>query len=57
MSQHPSWSPDGTKIVYMRADIPLKGASLWVMNADGGGQRKLTRPTFEDVDPDWMPGG
>lgn len=39
---HPSWSPDGAMIVYTRT---LSGdGGLWIMNADGSGKRRLTRP-------------
>ncbi len=39
---HPSWSPDGLRIVYLR---PVKGdGGLWVMNADGTGKKMLTSP-------------
>ena len=40
-----SWSPDGKKIVYVFAnqyyDVPGNG-QLWIMNADGSGERQLT---------------
>jgi Tol biopolymer transport system component len=39
---YPSWSPDGTKIVFTRTQ-PGDGG-LWVMNADGSGKRRLTKP-------------
>lgn len=39
---YPSWSPDGSKIVYMRS---AKGdGGLWIMNADGSGKHRLTTP-------------
>lgn len=39
---YPSWSPDGTKIVYMRSAVGDGG--LWIMNADGSGKHRLTTP-------------
>jgi Tol biopolymer transport system component len=59
----PRWSPDGTHMVYARADArdqSCKGcpASLWVANADGGSPRLLTTPTdsaYSDAGASWSP--
>lgn len=37
---HPSWSPDGTKIVFMSSRTGHQ--EIWVMDADGGNQKQLT---------------
>lgn len=50
------WSPDKTKIVYMR----VEGTSLiqiWVMNSNGSGQTRLTNTPADDVFPVWKPDG
>jgi TolB protein len=58
----PTWSPDGTQIVFARAKKkkgvwPPKPADLYTMNANGTNVRRLTRtPDHEDV-PDWSPNG
>jgi Tol biopolymer transport system component len=39
---YPSWSPDGSKIIYTRTQ-PGDGG-LWVMNADGSNQHRITKP-------------
>jgi hypothetical protein len=39
----PSWSPDGTQIVFNRA-VPPPNQQLHIMNADGSGQTQLTFP-------------
>ena len=39
----PAWSPDGTKIVFHRAKARGLGAwDLWLVNADGTGESRLT---------------
>jgi TolB protein len=69
MDLNPAWSPDGARIAWHvgeanKADGCTPTASglqtfeLWVMNADGSGQRRLTPsgPPCE-VEPDWSPDG
>lgn len=42
------WSPDGTKIVYSAHRPGAETAEIWVMDADGGRQRKIAdHPTFD----------
>ena len=51
----PQWSPDGRRIVYQRWDD--EGSDVFLMNADGSGQRNLTRRPGLDGGPAWSPGG
>ena len=55
----PQWSPDGRRIVYQRWGTPLEVdvADVFVMNADGSGQRNLSRRSGLDGAPAWSPGG
>jgi Tol biopolymer transport system component len=47
----PSYSPDGTKITWQRND------NIWVMDADGTGQERLTSGPAEDITPAFSPDG
>ena len=59
----PAWSPDGTKIAFTRRcwhsnDKYDTDREIYVMNADGSGQRNLTRARLsEDESPAWSPDG
>ena len=62
----PAWSPDGQRIVFVRTVMPRCGAKgcgpgkndIFVMNADGSGQRNLTHtPSFTFGSPSWSPDG
>jgi Tol biopolymer transport system component len=59
----PSWSPDGSRIVYAQAQytgLSCKGCplSLWVADADGSHRRQLTNPAEQfDGSPSWSADG
>jgi TolB protein len=57
----PAWSPDGTEIAFKReqSDPASDGlrADVWVMNADGSGQKKLTGDFDHESSPTWSPDG
>ena len=71
--QMASWSPDGGKIVFARGLIvagELLRATIWIMNADGSGQTRLTNSSILildgstihvvsnfDTEPAWSPDG
>ena len=51
--KHPSWSPDGSRIVfYSNRDTGHR--QIWIMDADGSNQRNLSNDEFENWDPVWI---
>jgi TolB protein len=46
------YSPDQSQIAFARMDS-TRQLQVWVMNADGNGERQLTRFTPEDGSPQW----
>jgi len=62
-ADYPAWSPDGRKVAFSRdgAFTSADGtayAQIYVMNGDGSGQRKLTRPDDgSQFSPAWSPDG
>ncbi|HEV2723011.1 MAG TPA: hypothetical protein VGV10_00100, partial [Thermoleophilaceae bacterium] len=57
----PDWSPDGTKIVYTSFRLSSPGSppngDVFVMNADGSNQTRITTDPAGDLDPAFFPDG
>jgi TolB protein len=54
----PSWSPDGSRIVYMcRIGGGTSDFEICTMNADGSDRRQLTNNTVFDATPTYSPDG
>lgn len=47
----PNWSPDGSQIVFSR------DGEIYTMNANGTGEKRLTRNQVYDTEPAFSPGG
>jgi TolB protein len=52
----PSWSPDGTRIAFT-SSRDAGNLEIYVMNADGTNQTRLTNDAERDFDPSWSPDG
>jgi TolB protein len=59
----PAWSPDGTEVAFVQLHQTgprgrqSSNEEIYVMRADGGGVRRLTRRAGEDLSPSWSPDG
>jgi TolB protein len=61
---NPSWSPDGSKIAFVHAQVDTIGENLytsgyqiWVMDAGGSNWNKLTSTGSNNIRPKWSPDG
>jgi TolB protein len=56
----PAWSADGRRIAFVgarrRSDtgLPSSAGEIYVIDADRGGERRLTRDSANDVSPRWL---
>jgi Tol biopolymer transport system component len=56
----PDWSPDSTKVVFMKQS-QVGGCcepwEIWAVNRDGSGDTNLTNHPSDDMGPSWSPDG
>lgn len=52
----PSWSPDGTELVYLRGEQP-ETKTLWILDVVRGAHRRLTENPAQYECPRWSPNG
>ena len=55
--QMPSFSRDGTKIVFRRGFEPVSAMELYTMSADGSGVARVTNNAFAEDFESWTPDG
>ena len=53
----PQFSPDGKKILFFRLQAATQYFAIFVMNADGSGERQLTPDDLKAAEGDWAPDG
>jgi pimeloyl-ACP methyl ester carboxylesterase len=52
-----AWSPNGARIAFSAIQAGDSDPELFVMNASGGGVRRLTNNHLPDFQPSWSPSG
>jgi Tol biopolymer transport system component len=52
----PIYSPDGSKIAFIKSGYQMTHSELWIMNSDGTNPERLT-DSFMDSYPAWSPDG
>jgi Tol biopolymer transport system component len=56
--EHPSWSPDGSRIVFGKAhDVQLDGGEIYSIGPDGSNLQLLPTSNFDANQPAWSPDG
>ena len=58
-ARDPSWSPDGSHILFARFNLSNNAGRIWIMKADGTGQRRVASdaPGYSDQQPKYTPDG
>lgn len=53
----PAWSPDGTRLAFVRRSGERSRPDLYTMTAAGAGRARVTRTAVPERDPAWSPDG
>ena len=54
--REPSWSPDGSKMVFRRLNRSENtGYDIWIMNSDGSDPVEVFAEPGADINPEWLP--
>lgn len=54
--REPAWSPDGQRLAFIRSTSSTL-SDVYVVNAEGGTERRLTDDSWVDASPAWSPDG
>ena len=54
---YPQWSPDGTRVAFVRGPGSAYAGDIYVVNADGSGETRLTHGSDLNLFPAWSPDG
>ena len=60
LDYEPGWGPDGSRMVFTSSrddNTSSLGGEIYVMNADGSGQTRISNDDYEDLDGAWSPDG
>ena len=58
--RRPAWSRDGSKVAYVSGpgrDLPVTNSEIYVVDADGSNEQRLTRTDDGETSPSWSPDG
>jgi hypothetical protein len=54
--REPSWSPDGSQMVFRRLNrSESTGYDIWIMNSDGSDPVEVFAAPGADINPEWLP--
>ena len=56
-SLYPQWSPDGTKVAFVHGSSSSWAGDIYVVNADGTDETRLTISRANELYPAWSPDG
>jgi TolB protein len=57
LKYQPNFSPQGDKIAFVKTDSTTRSHNIWIMDADGGSPRQLTREKGLSTLPSFAPDG
>jgi Tol biopolymer transport system component len=52
--KHPSFSPDGSQIVFWSNRESAVRKQIWIVNLNGSGAHNISQNDYNDTDPIWV---